>query len=64
MTRVDRPDFYIGLKSERLRFCLLVIREILFAFEAATKSKSIAWLTFSLVLGGYAPWLINTYPFR
>ena len=64
MARVDRPDLCIGFKSERLRFCFFVIREIRFAFEAAAKSKSIAWQTISLVLGGYAPWLINTYPFR
>jgi hypothetical protein len=52
MARVDRPDLCIGFKSERLRFCFFVIREIRYAFETAVKSKSAICLIFSLILGG------------
>lgn len=57
----DPSNDFGHFKNERLRFWLCVLREVRLAFEAAAGSKRLTYLTFSLALGGSAPWLIRTY---
>lgn len=49
------------IKNENLLYKLYVIREIRRTVEAFAASKWLTYLTFSLALGGSAPWLIKTY---
>ena len=56
----DPLNDFGSIKNENLLYKLYVLRELRLAFQAAVASKWV-WLTFSLALGGSAPWLIRTY---
>lgn len=65
MARRQREDEDLGcfaeLKSDRLKFVLYLVREARLAFEAAAASR---WVTWCVVVGGSASWLIKTHLFR